>query len=227
MLVRDLRIDWDLELTVVGEEMELVARLLLSGIGIIAAAVSGALAATRKDFDVVGILTLAVVTALGGGMTRDVIIGALPAAALVDLWMLGLAVASAAVVILVVNKEDRLRRPLLVFDAIGLGMFVVDGALKALAFGLHPIAAALVGTITGVGGGIVRDVLSNEVPIVFRKRSRLYVVPAFLGGLMIVVMAQDGVGIVGMMVTAVAVAAVRIVSLWLGWHLPGGRNSSR
>lgn len=201
-----------------------MTRLGLSAAGIIAFAVSGALAAKRRDLDGIGIVTLACVTSVGGGVMRDMMVGAVPVAALVELWMIGLAALTGLVVMFTVPSHARERAPLLVFDAIGLGLFVVDGALRGLQHGLHPVAAALVGTVTGVGGGILRDVLVSEVPLVFRRRSQLYVVPALLGGLLIVGLDALGwAGGLGMFATSALVTAVRIGALLRGWHVTGGR----
>ena len=149
--------------------------------GVFAFAVSGALQAVQKRMDVVGLASLAVVTALGGGLLRDLLIGAVPPAALTDGWLLVVALAGAAVVFLAHGRVRLPRRPMLVFDALGLGLFCVEGTIKGLAFGLDPYAATIVGTLTGVGGGVVRDMLSSEVPSVFRQGSRLYVIPALAG----------------------------------------------
>ena len=158
-------------------------------------------------------------------MIRDVLIGAIPVAALVDLWMLALSVLAALVVMVLVRTWERLRIPLLLCDAVGLGMFTVDGALKGLAFGLHPASAVVVGVITGVGGGILRDILAREVPIVFRWRSPLYVVPALLGVALIVGLSLAGwAGIAGMLGTAGLIVAIRVVALRYGWHVPRGRG---
>ena len=105
-------------------------------------------------------------------------------------------------------------------------MFTVDGALKGLAFGLHPASAVVVGVITGVGGGILRDILAREVPIVFRWRSPLYVVPALLGGALIVGLSLAGwAGGAGMLGTAGLIVAIRVVALRYGWHVPRGRGA--
>ena len=152
-------------------DLEMLARWGISVAGVVAFAASGALEAKRRDLDGVGVITLACCTAVGGGVIRDLLIGAVPVAALVDLWMMGLSVLTAVVVMLLVQTGRRLRIPLLLCDAVGLGLFTVDGALKGLSFGLHPAAATLIGVVTGVGGGILRDVLASEVPLVFRRRS--------------------------------------------------------
>lgn len=193
-------------------------------VGIVTFAVSGALAALKREMDAVGIAALAVVTATGGGMIRDLLIGATPVAALVDLWMICVAAVSSAVVLFTVRVHEKLRRPLLVFDAIGLGMFVVGGALKGMAYGLQPLAAAFIGVITGVGGGIVRDVLASEVPIIFRRRSQLYVIPALAGAIVTVVLKMLGwAHPVALVATATLITAIRIGALRWNWHLPGVR----
>lgn len=200
---------------------------MLSGLGILAFAISGGLAAREHDMDAIGIVALAVITATGGGITRDLLIGAQPVAALVDLWMIALAVLSGLIVLLFVGAQERLRRPLLIFDAIGLGLFVVDGTMKGLSFGLHPGAAVVVGVITGVGGGALRDVLSGEVPIIFRRRSQLYVVPAVAGATMVVLLQLLGWATpLSLMGTAVVILAVRIAAIRFDWHLPGARFGS-
>mgnify|MGYP001677747984 CR=1 FL=1 len=217
-----------LDLSTVVWDLEMLARLGLSATGVIAFAASGALEAKRREMDAVGIITLACCTAVGGGMIRDVLIGAIPVAALVDLWMLALSVLAALVVMVLVRTWERLRIPLLLCDAVGLGMFTVDGALKGLAFGLHPAAAVLAGVVTGVGGGILRDVLASEVPLVFRRRSPFYVVAALLGSGLIVWLASMGVaGGIGMFGTATLIFLIRMAGLRYGWHIPNGRNRSR
>ena len=206
-----------LDLSTVVWDLEMLARLGLSATGVIAFAASGALEAKRREMDAVGIITLACCTAVGGGMIRDVLIGAIPVAALVDLWMLALSVLAALVVMVLVRTWERLRIPLLLCDAVGLGMFTVDGALKGLAFGLHPASAVVVGVITGV---------AREVPIVFRWRSPLYVVPALLGGALIVGLSLAGwAGSAGMLGTAGLIVAIRVVALRYGWHVPRGRGA--
>ncbi|MDO5066733.1 MAG: trimeric intracellular cation channel family protein [Propionibacteriaceae bacterium] len=201
-----------------------LTRFGLAALGIIAFAVSGALAAKRRDMDGVGIVTLACVTAVGGGVIRDLMMGAVPVVALVELWMIGLAAATGLVVMFTVPPTARERAPLLVFDAIGLGLFVVDGALKGLQYGLHPVSATLLGAVTGVGGGILRDVLASEVPLVFRRHSRLYVVPALLGSALIVTIETVGrAGFLAMSGTAALIMLIRILAIVRGWHTSSDR----
>ena len=205
-------------------DLELLARWGISVAGVVAFAASGALEAKRRDLDGVGVITLACCTAVGGGVIRDLLIGAVPVAALVDLWMMGLSVLTAVVVMLLVHTGKRLRIPLLLCDAVGLGLFTVDGALKGLSFGLHPAAA----TLTGVGGGILRDVLASEVPLVFRRRSPFYVVAALLGSGLIVWLSTMGwASGAGMFGTAALIFLIRMTGLRYGWHIPNGRSRGR
>ena len=194
-------------------DLEMLARWGISVAGVVAFAASGALEAKRRDLDGVGVITLACCTAV---------------AALVDLWMMGLSVLTAVVVMLLVQTGRRLRIPLLLCDAVGLGLFTVDGALKGLSFGLHPAAATLTGVVTGVGGGILRDVLASEVPLVFRRRSPFYVVAALLGSGLIVWLATMGwASGVGMFGTAALIFLIRMTGLRYGWHIPNGRSRGR
>lgn len=192
-----------------------------NAIGVLAFAISGALLAVQKRMDLVGMAGLAVVTATGGGMTRDVLIGATPAAALTDWWMLAVALLGALLVFLLHRWMARLDRAVLVFDAIGLGIFVVDGASKAMQYDVGPVGAAFVGMLTGIGGGVLRDVLANDVPAVFRRESRLYLLPALIGSSMAAATISLGVGHWWLMVAiAAVVCALRIASELLRWRLP-------
>ena len=196
-------------------------RDLFSGIGILAFAISGALLAVQKRMDIVGMAGLAVVTATGGGMLRDVLIGATPVAALVDWWMLLVALGGALVVWVLHRWMARLDKPVLVFDAIGLGIFVVEGARKAIELGVGPVGAALVGMLTGIGGGILRDALANDIPAVFRRDSRLYLLPALVGSSAAAAAATLGFGQWWVLaLIAVGVCALRIASELLRWHVP-------
>ena len=198
-----------------------VARQTISIIGILAFAISGALLAVQKRMDVVGMAGLAVVTATGGGMLRDVLIGATPVAALVDWWMLAVALGGALIVIALHRWMERLDKPVLVFDAIGLGVFAVEGARKAIDHGVGPVGAAFVGMLTGIGGGMLRDALANDIPAVFRRDSRLYLLPALVGSSAAAAAVHLGYGswivLAGL---AALVTALRIMSELLRWHVP-------
>ncbi|MBL7253013.1 trimeric intracellular cation channel family protein [Paractinoplanes lichenicola] len=189
--------------------------------GIFAFAVSGALTAIRKDFDVVGIVLLAGITALGGGVARDVILGATPPAAFTSLGYFLMPVAAAAITFFAHPAFERLTTAVLVFDAAGVGLFCVLGTLKALPYGVGPLPAAALGVLTGVGGGVLRDVLAREVPALVRPDAELYAVPAVVGALIVAVTWELGwwapwIGVV----TVVLIFAFRVVAMARKWRAP-------
>ena len=153
--------------------------LTLDILGTFVFAVSGAAAGVKKRLDVFGVCVLAFVAATAGGMIRDVLIGAIPPAAITDWRYLTTSLAAGAVTFLWFPRVQRLNMLILIFDALGLSLFAVAGAQKALAYGLNPAASAMLGMLTGIGGGVVRDVLVNEVPVVLR--ADLYALAALAG----------------------------------------------
>jgi uncharacterized membrane protein YeiH len=188
-------------------------------------ALSGAAVGIRHKLDLFGVLVLSFVAATAGGMMRDVLIGATPPAAILDWRYLAVSVVAGLVMFYSYpirgqyRIDDRLRTPILVFDAAGLALFAVAGALKALAFQLGPVQAALIGVLTGVGGGFVRDLLVSEVPIVLH--SELYAVAALAGAAVVVVgrmleFPSDATVVAG----AVLCFALRIIAVRRGWRLP-------
>ncbi|GAA4128863.1 trimeric intracellular cation channel family protein [Nocardioides fonticola] len=196
-----------------------VTLVVLDLVGIAVFAISGALVAVRKELDVFGVLVLAGATGLGGGFLRDVLIGATPPAALADWRYLLVPVAAGLATFVYHPAFGRMERLVTVFDAAGLALFCVAGALKAVDYGLGPLPAALMGMTTGIGGGIVRDVLAGRVPVVFR--GELYAIPALAGA---------GVAVLGLrldlptLAVAVGGAAVclvwRLLAVWRGWQAP-------
>lgn len=195
-------------------------------VGVFAFAVSGGLLAVRKGFELVGVTALALVTALGGGVIRDVVLGATPPTAFDDVWYLVVPLAAAAVVMVAhAPIEDRLATPVLVFDAAGLGLFCATGAVKASAFGTSAVGAVLIGVISAVGGGITRDVLANDQPQLFHPDSRLYAIPAAVGSAAIVVAWRNDLYSGGVAIgVAVAVFALRVAALRYGWRAPTPRG---
>src|SRR4051794_15724473 len=163
--------------------------LVLNLCGTFIFGLSGGLAGVRAKLDLFGIVVLAAVVGLAGGITRDLLIG-IPPATFRD-WRYLAAVAAAGLVCYFGRPVlERIQRSVLIFDAVGLGLFCVTGATKALDFGVGPVPAILLGAITGIGGGILRDVLLREVPTVLRHE--LYAIPALLGAGVIVVAQQNG-----------------------------------
>jgi len=153
--------------------------LVLELAGIFVFALSGGLVAVRKHLDIFGVLVLAGTTGLGGGFLRDVLIDATPPAALADWRYLLVPVAAGLTTFYFHPTLGRMERVVATLDAAGLGLFCVTGALKALDHGLDPVPAALMGMVTGIGGGIARDLLAGRVPVVFS--SELYATPALAG----------------------------------------------
>lgn len=152
--------------------------------GTFAFAISGAVAAKEKGMDVFGILVVAFTVACGGGIMRDISIGAIPPAGLSD-WRYLLVSGIAAVITMIPGSFTRLfNRPVLLFDALGLSLFAVSGAEKALAFSHNNEVAVLLGMVTAVGGGIIRDIFLNRVPVIFQKE--IYASAALVGALVVV-----------------------------------------
>lgn len=180
---------------------------------------SGGTLAVRRGLDLVGVLALSVAAALAGGMVRDVLLGATPVAALADARYLLAALGAGVVAFLAHPFVERLGKPVMAFDALGLGLFAVTGCRKALAYGLDPPAALLLGVLTAVGGGVVRDLLVAEVPRVLREE--VYALAAFVGAGIVVL--GEALGWPDTPVTLAGVAAafiLRIVSVRFGWSAP-------
>ncbi|MDQ4085252.1 MAG: trimeric intracellular cation channel family protein [Actinomycetota bacterium] len=188
-------------------------------VGVFAFAISGGIVAVRKALDIFGVLVLAAITGLGGGTLRDVLIGAVPPAALQDWPYLVVSLVAGLAAFRFHPALNRMERVVTVFDAAGLGLFCVTGALKALEYGVHPFAAALMGLLTAIGGGIARDVLAGRVPIVLR--AELYAIPALAGAAAAV--ALDALGtplLLASVPPAVLCTGWRLLALRRGWHAP-------
>ena len=199
--------------------------VVLDLVGIFVFAISGALVGVRKELVVFAVLVLAGVAGLGGGFLRDVLIGAVPPAALAD-WRYLLVPAVAGLVTFFFHPSlDRKERAINVLDAAGLALFCVTGALKAVEYGLGPIPAALMGMLTGIGGGMLRDVLTGRVPLVFR--GELYATPALVGAFVAVVGHDLGLRTAVVAVPAALVCFVwRVVAMRRGWNAPRASVSS-
>ena len=187
--------------------------LVLDLVGTFAFALNGALTAIRMvRLDVVGVLTLGVVTAIGGGIIRDLLIGAVPPATFSDWRYLAVAAAGSLVAFALGHRLHRLAAFITVGDAAGLSLFAVTGALKALEFGVGPVQAVILGAVTAVGGGTLRDVLTGQVPVVLR--SELYAIPALLAATVVVVGDALGTDVVpAAVVGAVLCFVVRMVGV--------------
>lgn len=197
--------------------MSLLAVLDLLGVFVFA--LSGATLGVARRMDLFGVLVLGVVAGTGGGIARDVLLGDLPPASLRSARFLLVATVAGLLVFVASPQVERLRGAVRLFDAAGLGLFVATGTSKALSAGLGTVGALTLGCLTGIGGGVLRDLLAREVPVVLQRE--LYAVPALLGAG--VVVAGHGWGLAGppVAVTAAAVVfTVRVVGHWRGWQAP-------
>lgn len=182
-------------------------------------ALSGAAAAVKHRLDIFGALVLSLVAASSGGIIRDVLIGAVPPAALDDWRYVAVSLLAGVVTLFWHSAVERLRNPVQLFDAAGLALFAVSGAHKALLFHLGPLPAALLGMLSGIGGGVVRDLLVAEVPAVLH--AEIYAVAALAGAS--VVVAGGWLGMPSSVATttgALLCFGLRIMSLRRGWRLP-------
>lgn len=197
--------------------------LALDLLGTFAFALNGALTAVRVTrIDIVGVVTLGMITALGGGIIRDILIDDLPPATFSD-WRYLTVAAAGSLLAFFARKLERLSTPITMFDAAGLSLFAVTGAGKALDFGLGPVQAIILGTITGVGGGTVRDVLVRRVPVVLT--SELYAIPALVAATVLVVCESLEVPTLPAAVGAAALCfGIRMVGVRYGLNAPGPRG---
>ena len=188
--------------------------------GTLVFALEGALRAIRSELDFLGVLVLAFVTAVGGGIIRDLLIGATPPAAIRDWRYFGVAILGATAVTFFYQWVQAIPDQLIVtLDAAGLGLFAVAGVEKALDYDMHPLMAVVMGGITGVGGGTVRDLLLAQVPSVLRKD--VYASAALAGGVVMVVLLKVKVPrAMAMAVGGSACFVLRMVAVARNWNLP-------
>jgi uncharacterized membrane protein YeiH len=193
--------------------------LILDLAGTFVFALAGATAGARRQLDVFGVLVLAFAAACSGGIVRDVLIGAVPPAAISDWRYLAMSLFAGVIAFRWHLTIERMAHPVRVFDAGGLALFAVAGAQKALAYDLNPVMAALLGMLTGVGGGVVRDLLLAQIPTVLR--SDLYAVAALAGATIVVLGDRFALSpITAAIVGAALCFALRLVAIHRGWHLP-------
>ena len=149
--------------------------------GTVAFAISGVLVALKKRMDLFGILIIAFVTSVGGGTLRDLLIGVTPVSWMTNIVYTYVILGASVFAIIFRSKLNYLRTSLFLFDTIGIGLYTVVGIERAIHAGLHPINCIAIGTITACFGGVVRDVLCNEIPVIFRKE--IYATACILGGI--------------------------------------------
>lgn len=195
---------------------------VLNWVGTLVFAASGALVGVQKRFDLFGVLFLAFVVAVAGGMARDVLIGAVPPVAITDITYFLISVAGGLIIFRWYPRIVALQRPILLFDAVGLSLFAVTGTQKAIEYGINPVMAAILGMITGIGGGMTRDVLAGDVPFVLR--GDLYALAALAAGATValghaLVIAPP----VPMLLGGVICVFLRLMAIYRGWRAPVAR----
>ena len=213
------------DITVTFKEYAASTLLALDLIGTFVFALSGAVAGVRQRLDIFGVLVLSFAAASAGGIMRDLLIGSVPPVAIRDWRYLAASLLAGLLIFIWFPRSRRLPRArnlVLIFDAAGLGLFAVVGTQKALGYGLNPVTASLLGMLTGIGGGMLRDVLVSEIPNVLR--ADLYAVAALAGAVVVVIgylLAAEPTG------TAILGAAIcfciRLIAIRRGWQLPVAR----
>ncbi len=196
----------------------------LDGAGTFVFALSGAVLAVQKRFDIFGVLFLSWVVGVMGGITRDVLIGAVPPTAIANWHDFAIAIGAGLVIFFAYPVGQLLSRPVLVLDALGLGLFAVTGAQKAISYGINPVMAAVLGMISGIGGGMVRDVLARQVPFVLSED--LYAIAALTAAAIVSVGHVLGLPPLGPMLLGTATCILlRMMAMFFGWRAPVARWS--
>lgn len=196
---------------------------VLELVGVVAFAASGALVGVTKRLDLFGVSLIGVFTAIGGGVLRDVLLGITPPTSLTTWKYFTTALVTSVVVFYAHAAVRRLRREILALDALGMGLFASSGATIALDVGASNQAAMLIGATAAIGGGVLRDILVNEVPLLLHRD--LYAIPALIGSSVVVACAAAGLGSnVGLVVGTASASLLRLLALWRKWNLPGPRH---
>ncbi|MDE0597642.1 MAG: putative membrane protein YeiH [Dokdonia donghaensis] len=188
-------------------------------LGTVSFAISGALTAMRKKLDVFGILIIALVTSVGGGTLRDILIGKTPVSWMLNMTFVYVIFGATLVAIIFRSYLKYVRRSLFLFDTIGIALYTIAGVQIATAAGLHPVVCVVLGTISACFGGVLRDILCNEIPIIFHKE--IYATVCILGGS--VYLASSTAGLpqsIAMLVAGCIIIIVRTLAVVKEWSLP-------
>lgn len=182
-------------------------------------AISGALAGRDKKLDFFGIAAVGLITAIGGGTVRDVLLGSTPVGWMEDLIYLTMIGTGVFISLLFGKTVRKLRRTFFMFDTVGIAVFTVLGLQKALTLSVHPIIAIMMGMVSAVFGGVIRDIVCNEIPLIFRKE--IYALTCLCGGILYVLLqyaglAQDW----NILATVIFIASFRILAVKFKWQLP-------
>ncbi|RTY66194.1 trimeric intracellular cation channel family protein [Flavobacterium sp. GSP27] len=191
----------------------------LDFVGTIAFTMSGALTAMSKKLDPFGVFIIAFVTAVGGGTLRDVMIGRTPVGWMLDLNYVYVIFLGFVLSIIFRKKFDRLRTSLFLFDTVGLGVFTLIGLEKGINIGLHPVICIALGTITACFGGVIRDILCNDIPVIFRRE--IYATICILGGMLFFMLREFNLDKdILYITTSIFIIIIRLMAVKFKWYLP-------
>jgi len=192
---------------------------LLDLIGTLAFAISGALMAMDKKMDLFGVFIIAFVTAVGGGTLRDIMIGTTPVGWMLNLDYIFIITIGFILSLLFKKRIEKFKIPLFIFDTIGLGVFTLIGLEKGINIGLHPIICIALGTMTACFGGVIRDILCAEIPVIFRKE--IYATICILGGIVFFILKSFNLNSdVLYLTTSLVIISVRVMAVKFKWYLP-------
>jgi uncharacterized membrane protein YeiH len=188
-------------------------------VGVAVFAASGASAAIAKRLDLFGVAFVGFVAALGGGILRDLVIGSVPPLAFAD-WRYAVTAVAASIAVFWLHPQlNRLRRTVLLLDAAGLGLFTATGTLKALAAGVPPVGACLIGMLTAIGGGLARDLLTGEIPVVLQRD--VYAMVSLGGAILVTIFRAIGLsGAFPLAIAALLMTGIRLLALYRRWSAP-------
>ncbi len=187
-------------------------------IGVMVFSISGALTAVDKKLDFFGVTVVGFITALGGGTLRDVLLGYTPVGWMSDFMYLIMIGTGILISLIFRNIVQKLRRTFFLFDTIGIAVFTVLGLQKALTIDVHPVIAIMMGMVSAVFGGVIRDVICNEIPLIFRKE--IYAFLCILGGVVHVILQHYLDQTLNILITVTLIASLRVFAVRFKWKLP-------
>lgn len=188
-------------------------------LGTMVFAISGAMAGRDKNLDFFGIASLAFITAIGGGTVRDVLIGSTPVGWMLNLTYLAMIGMGILISLFFGTRIRGLRRTFFMFDAVGIAVFTVLGIQKALQLNIHPAIAIIMGMVSAVFGGVIRDIICNDIPLIFRKE--IYALTCLFGGVLYFLLEAGGIGqSLNISITVLFIIAFRIIAVRYQWKLP-------
>jgi len=199
--------------------MQLTLFEFLDYSGTVAFAVSGALVGMNKRLDIFGVFIICFATALGGGTLRDVLIGKTPVMWMLDLSYVYCVMVTFLLTIIFRKYLDKLRKSMLFFDTVGLGIFTLIGLERGLSFNLHPVICVALGTMTATFGGVIRDILCNEIPVLFKEE--IYATACIIGGITFFIMTSFNFPMqLNFIITTLIIISIRFLSIKYKWSLP-------